>query len=123
MAEDEEVVVDMAMGAGLNAAGLQQIIQNNPEMVNQLQQLQQGLINPQQPGGPALNMNPRRIQEVILNDDVLQQFAAALPVGAAGAAPQQNGGNGNNDENGLNILPQAQQDNDNDDQNMDEDMH
>lgn len=123
MAEDEEVVDDMAMGAGLNAAGLQQIIQNNPEMVNQLQQLQQGLI-PQPAGAPAipLNINPRRIEQVLLNDDVLQRHLAnAAPGGGAAAqnGAAQNGGN--NDENGLNILPAAQENND--DQNMDEDMH
>ena len=92
-------------------------------MVNQLQQLQQGLI-PQPAGAPAipLNINPRRIEQVLLNDDVLQRHLAnAAPGGGAAAqnGAAQNGGN--NDENGLNILPAAQENND--DQNMDEDMH
>lgn len=91
MAEDEEVGDDLAINP--NMAGLREMIQNNAAMVNQLQQLQQGLAN--QGGNPPavvpvpLYNNPRRIQEAVFNQEELARLGnAAL-----------------NGQNGVDILP------------------
>ena len=103
MAEDEE---DGDQIGPMNAGQLQQMIQQNPQMVNQLQQLQQGL---QQQG--QLNIPPvvigGRLRDVLPIDEMVNAQGVNM---AQIVVPNENAAPNENDENDA---PDA---------NMDEDM-